>query len=110
MCEISLQNYYFFLNYANLFCKKAAHSDVSRSCGIIHGYARIRNPRLPRFLFGGGMVTLRYKLLFSGSMNRHIYLLRPGNPFGIDLRCGLGIVAAYRVEIVIDGFVGLVGQ
>ena len=33
--------------------KKATHSDVSRLCGIIHGYARIRNPRLPRFLFGG---------------------------------------------------------
>ena len=33
--------------------KKAVYSDVSRSCGIIHGYARIRNPRLPRFLFGG---------------------------------------------------------
>lgn len=30
--------------------KKAAHSDVGRSCGIIHGYARIRNPYLPRFL------------------------------------------------------------
>ena len=34
--------------------KKATHITVSRSCGIIHGYARIRNPRLPRFLFGGG--------------------------------------------------------
>ena len=43
--------------------KKATHSDVSRSCGIIHGYARIRNPRLPRFLFGGGMVTLFLALL-----------------------------------------------
>ena len=36
---------------------------MSRSCGIIHGYARIRNPRLPRFLFGGGMVTLFLALL-----------------------------------------------
>ena len=43
--------------------KKATHITVSRSCGIIHDYARIRNPRLPRFLFGGGMVTLFLALL-----------------------------------------------
>lgn len=55
--------------YLNLFCfsppnaKKATHIAVSRSCGIIHGYARIRNPRLPRFLFGGGMVPLFLALL-----------------------------------------------
>ena len=44
--------------------KKATHIAVSRSYGIIHGYARIRNPRLPRFLFCGGMVTLFLALLY----------------------------------------------
>ena len=48
--------------------------------------------------------------LFSRCMNRDIYLLRTRNPLGINLCGGLGIVASDRVEIVIDGFVRLVGQ
>lgn len=49
-------------------------------------------------------------MLFSGSMNRHIYLLRPGDPFGINLCGGLGIVASDRVEVVINRLVCLVRQ
>ena len=43
-------------------------------------------------------------------MDRDVYLLGAGNPFGIDLCGSLGIVATYRVEIAIDGFVCLVRQ
>ena len=48
--------------------------------------------------------------LFSRCMNRDIYLFRAGNPFGIDLCGGLGIVASDRVEVVINRLVCLVGQ
>ena len=43
-------------------------------------------------------------------MNRDVYLLGARNPFGIDLRGRFGIVTGNRVEIAIDGFVGLIRQ
>ena len=51
-----------------------------------------------------------FKLLFSRCVDRDVYLLGARNPFGIDLRGGLGIVASDGMEIAIDGLVRLIRQ
>jgi len=43
-------------------------------------------------------------------MNRDIYLLSTGNPFGIDLCGGFGIIAGNGMQVMVNRFGGVVWQ